>query len=143
MNLYLRIRGDTIVFLRELTEFVWYIGREFADPVFMSSLSVVKWIHLNNGDEGLVEFFTRVFTTLHPNGRFILEAQPWESYQKAARLSTELKESYEKLTIRPDEFERILLEDIGFTSVEKLLDDSGKGFKRPLHVYRRAAGSWL
>lgn len=104
---------------------------------------MVKWIHLNNGDDGLIEFFTRVFTTLHPDGRFILEAQPWESYHKAARLSDELKESCSKLKLRPEDFERILLEDIGFTSVEKLIDESGKGFKRPLHVYRRAAGSWL
>lgn len=81
--------------------------------------------------------------SLHPNGRFILEPQPWESYQKAARLSDSLKESYGKIKVRPEDFERILLQDIGFTSVEKLSDDSGKGFKRPLHVYRRAAGSWL
>lgn len=104
---------------------------------------MVKWIHLNGGDDGVKEFFTRVFMTLHPDGRFILEPQPWESYQKAARLSDDLKDSMGKLTIKPDDFERILLEDIGFTSVEKLNDESGKGFKRPLHVYRRAAGSWL
>lgn len=81
--------------------------------------------------------------TLHPNGRFILEPQPWESYQKASRLSESLKESYTKLKTRPEDFERILLNEIGFESVEKLNDETGKGFKRPLHVYRRAQGSWL
>jgi 7SK snRNA methylphosphate capping enzyme len=81
--------------------------------------------------------------TLHPNGRFILEPQPWESYQKAARLSDSLKESYGNLKIRPMDFEKILLEEIGFQSVAKLTDESGKGFVRPLHVYKKIGGSWL
>lgn len=83
-------------------------------------------------------------------------------------MSPELKESYHALELRPDDFERRLLQDIGFKSMEKLseADEGGKnrlspavtslsdalsvnvnvanlGFKRPLHVYHKAAGSWL
>ena len=49
-------------------------------------LSVSKWIHLNNGDEGLLAFFRRVFSVLRPGGSFILEPQEWESYHKAKRM---------------------------------------------------------
>lgn len=91
----------------------------------------------------MIDFFTRVFTTLHPSGRFILEPQPWSSYMKAARLVPELKESYNTVKLRPTDFERILLEEIGFQKVEKLSDVDEGGFKRPLHVYIKAAGSWL
>lgn len=90
-------------------------------------LSVAKWIHLNGGDEGLIDFFTRVFTTLHPDGRFILEPQPWSSYAKASRMTPELKASYQSLKLRPDEFERILLEEIGFQKVEKLSEQDEGG----------------
>lgn len=91
-----------------------------------------KWIHLNQGDGGLVEFFTRVYKTLLPSGRFIFEAQPWLSYAKAGRLSEALKESYGRIKLRPEDFERILLEEIGFQKVEKLTEDSGEGEYQPL-----------
>ena len=49
-------------------------------------LSVSKWIHLNNGDDGLLAFFRRIFSVLRPGGSFILEPQEWESYHKAKRM---------------------------------------------------------
>lgn len=50
------------------------------------SLSVTKWIHLNEGDDGLRRFFERVHSVLQPGGLFILEPQEWETYAKAKRL---------------------------------------------------------
>ena len=52
------------------------------------AFSVTKWIHLNNGDEGIKTFFQRVYDSLVPGGTFVLEAQPWESYAKARKLNT-------------------------------------------------------
>lgn len=49
-------------------------------------LSVTKWIHLNEGDEGIRRFFQRVHSVLRPAGVFILEPQEWETYAKARRL---------------------------------------------------------
>ncbi|KAJ1654744.1 hypothetical protein IWQ61_005371, partial [Dispira simplex] len=43
------------------------------------ALSVTKWIHLNQGDEGLGRFFMKVFQQLEPGGRFILEPQPFRT----------------------------------------------------------------
>ena len=74
-----------------------------------------------------MEFFTRVFTTLLPSGRFILEAQPWPSYAKAARISDSLKQGLGLLKLRPENFEKILLSEIGFQRADKLIDENGEG----------------
>lgn len=50
------------------------------------SFSLTKWIHLNDGDDGLLELFRRVNTVLRPGGIFILEPQEWETYAKAKRM---------------------------------------------------------
>jgi len=50
------------------------------------SLSVTKWIHLNDGDAGIRAFFRRVNEVLRPGGSFVLEIQPSDSYHKARRM---------------------------------------------------------
>lgn len=52
----------------------------------MIRLSITKWIHLNDGDEGIRAFFRRVYDCLRPGGAFVLEIQPWNSYGKARRM---------------------------------------------------------
>jgi len=52
------------------------------------SFSISKWIHLNEGDEGLKSFFRRVYNVLKAGGSFVLEPQPWESYAKARRMDS-------------------------------------------------------
>jgi len=54
---------------------------------FFYRFSVSKWIHLNEGDEGLRQFFRKVYSVLKTGGAFLLEPQPWESYAKARRMS--------------------------------------------------------
>ncbi|KAL2342543.1 hypothetical protein Fmac_003828 [Flemingia macrophylla] len=44
-------------------------------------LSVSKWIHLNWGDDGLITLFAEAWKLLRPGGVFILEPQPWKSYE--------------------------------------------------------------
>nr|XP_017220565.1 PREDICTED: probable RNA methyltransferase At5g51130 isoform X3 [Daucus carota subsp. sativus] len=54
-------------------------------------LSVTKWIHLNWGDEGLINLFTKIWKLLQPGGMLILEPQPWSSYAKNHKVSEGLQ----------------------------------------------------
>ncbi|CDO71401.1 hypothetical protein BN946_scf184908.g159 [Trametes cinnabarina] len=77
------------------------------------AFSVSKWIHLNEGDEGIRRFFRKVHNVLEPGGTFVLEPQEWDTYAKAKRMDPKLKENAKHLELRPDDFENIL-RDIGF-----------------------------
>ncbi|KIJ24927.1 hypothetical protein M422DRAFT_194134 [Sphaerobolus stellatus SS14] len=83
------------------------------------AFSISKWIHLNEGDEGLKQFFKKVFKFLRPGGKFLLEPQAWENYRKAKRLDSTMKEVGSTLQIRPDDFPE-MLKEIGFATYERL-----------------------
>lgn len=50
-------------------------------------LGLTKWVHLQWGDVGVARLFRRVYQSLGPSGLFILEAQPWSSYNRSKRAS--------------------------------------------------------
>jgi len=104
------------------------------DVVIAFSLS--KWIHIHNGDEGLIKFFERVYTVLNPNGSFVLEPQSWESYAKAKRMDTVLKEKANNLKLRPEGFQTIL-EGIGFVLDQSMGPIGEGGFQRSINLYRK------
>ncbi|RKO90631.1 Bicoid-interacting protein 3-domain-containing protein, partial [Blyttiomyces helicus] len=79
-------------------------------------LSVTKWIHLNWGDEGIRRLFRRCYHTLEKGGRLILEPQPLNGYKKRADMSDEMKRHFTEMKLVPDDFERVLLEEVGFAS---------------------------
>lgn len=96
-------------------------------------LSVVKWIHLNWGDEGLVEFFIQTYRALRPGGAFILEPQPWSSYLRNFRVSEACRQNFRTMILRPDHFPGILLEHVGFKFCEEIsleVPNSTQGFSR-------------
>lgn len=83
--------------------------------------SLTKWIHINNKDEGLLRFFQRVYNALRTDGYFIVEPQTWSSYlKKKMKLGVKLKENINSLKLRPDQFESILMKNIGFRKVWKI-----------------------
>ncbi|KAI0700777.1 Bicoid-interacting protein 3-domain-containing protein [Cytidiella melzeri] len=100
------------------------------------ALSVSKWIHLNGGDDGLMQFFRRVYAALKPGGTFVFEPQEWDGYAKAKRMSHTLKENGNKLQIRPERFEDILTQ-AGFSPPEHLGRPGEGGFRRPIDLYRK------
>ena len=98
-------------------------------------LSVIKWIHLEHLDEGLVKFFHKCNASLASGGYLVLEAQGWDSYLKAVRpnAAPHFAKNLERLRYRPE------------TSFTKLLQDEGLNLcatsdqlRRPITIYRKA-----
>ena len=100
----------------------------------ITCLSVTKWVHLSQGDEGLLALFRKVYALLRPGGRFLLEPQPWKSYKKRKYVSEEAKQHFAAIKIRPDAFAETLRTVIGFAEVQDLgyPEGASKGFRRPI-----------
>ncbi|CAN0243435.1 unnamed protein product [Scytosiphon promiscuus] len=102
--------------------------------------SIVKWIHINGGDDVLREVFRKAYSLLQRGGRLILEPQPWKSYRKSARQhgSAEAREIVGKIKLRPSDFPALLTDEVGFRSWEEVgLPSEGVGgfAKRSVHVF--------
>lgn len=104
-------------------------------------LSISKWVHLNNGDDGLKRFFRRAYANLKPGGKFILEPQAWSSYSKRRKLTPTIFENYKKIRLFPDKFKDFLLHDVGFATSQKLQtpQHTARGFQRPIIVYTKGS----
>ena len=98
------------------------------------ALSVVKWIHLQHLDEGLVKFFRKCKTSLASGGYLILEAQGWDSYLKAVRpnAAPHFAKNLERLQYRPETSFARLLHDEGFN-----LYVTSDQLRRPISIYRK------
>ncbi|KAG2718400.1 hypothetical protein I3843_03G210900 [Carya illinoinensis] len=101
-------------------------------------LSVTKWIHLNWGDEGLITLFSKIWRLLHPGGILVLEPQPWKSYVSNCQVSETTAINFKNIILRPEHFQEILLDKIGFRKVEDItssLSGSKTGFNRPIWLF--------
>ncbi|KAF9030127.1 Bin3-domain-containing protein [Hymenopellis radicata] len=98
------------------------------------AFSITKWIHLNQGDDGIRTFFKRVWSCLRPGGTFVLEPQAWETYKKAKRINQSFKDKAIELALRPEGFEAILTE-MGFSPAEHHGVIGDGGFRRPVDLY--------
>eukprot|EP01130_Rhizamoeba_saxonica_P000833 TRINITY_DN10738_c0_g1_i1.p1 TRINITY_DN10738_c0_g1~~TRINITY_DN10738_c0_g1_i1.p1 ORF type:complete len:270 (-),score=49.22 TRINITY_DN10738_c0_g1_i1:115-924(-) len=85
----------------------------------VSCMSVIKWMHINNGDDVIRKVFKQIYDSLNDGGIFILEAQPWKSYKRKYFTSENAKLNWNKLEIKPEDFPEILL-DIGFQLLHNL-----------------------
>ncbi|KAJ0261809.1 hypothetical protein HA466_0048560 [Hirschfeldia incana] len=103
-------------------------------------LSVTKWVHLNWGDDGLITLFSKIWRLLNPGGIFVVEPQPWKSYEKNRRVSETTAMNYRNIVLRPEHFQNILLDKIGFRTVEDLtssLSGASKGFDRQVLAFQK------
>ncbi|KAF8052950.1 hypothetical protein N665_1483s0002 [Sinapis alba] len=103
-------------------------------------LSVTKWVHLNWGDDGLITLFSKIWRLLNPGGIFVMEPQPWKSYEKNRRVSETTAMNYRTIVLRPEHFQNILLDKIGFRTVEDLtssLSGVNKGFDRQILAFQK------
>ncbi|KAF8036295.1 hypothetical protein BT93_C2120 [Corymbia citriodora subsp. variegata] len=129
---------EIVSFRRENFVLAWTDAHESYDTILC--LSVTKWIHLNWGDEGLITLFSKIWQLLRQGGIFILEAQPWRSYDKNRLVSETTAANYDKIMYPPEDFQDILLDKIGFRTVEDLtsgLSGTKAGFNRPVLAFRK------
>ncbi|KAI3910222.1 hypothetical protein MKW92_053109 [Papaver armeniacum] len=106
----------------------------------VTCFSVTKWIHLNWGDEGLITLFRNIWRLLRPGGILVLEPQPWKSYKSNYQVSETATLNYHSIVFHPCFFQEILLDKIGFRTVESCtssLPGSATGFNRPLFAFRK------
>lgn len=101
--------------------------------------SLTKWIHLNHGDAGLMIFFRTLYELLSPGGTVVMEYQPWKSYERNKNSSEITKAVFKSICIRPEHFESILVDEIGFIIASRLGKplEEAKGFDRPILILRR------
>jgi SAM-dependent methyltransferase len=51
----------------------------------ITAFSLLKWLHITQGDEGLKCFFRRSFALLRPGGRLVLSVPHWASYRRTVK----------------------------------------------------------
>uniref|UniRef100_A0A0G4I216 RNA methyltransferase n=1 Tax=Chromera velia CCMP2878 TaxID=1169474 RepID=A0A0G4I216_9ALVE len=79
------------------------------------ALSVSKWIHLHNGDDGIRAFFRKCYRVLKPGGLLVLEPQPWTSYRKARQdMTEEMRETMRNIVMHPRYFLDYLTQEMDF-----------------------------
>lgn len=74
-------------------------------------------MHLHHGDEGLMNFFRKFYASLSAGGILVLEYQMWIKYAKSAKLTNT---NVDDLKLRPENFPKILTEEIGFSKYTEL-----------------------
>ncbi|KAK4280918.1 hypothetical protein QN277_012471 [Acacia crassicarpa] len=103
-------------------------------------MSVTKWIQLNWGDDGLLKLFAKTWKMLQPGGVFVLEPQPWKSYENSRGVSETSAINYRNIMFRPEKFQEILLDKVGFRTVEDVTSELSRtktGFDRPVLVFKK------
>mmetsp|Transcript_5651 Transcript_5651/g.15800 ORF Transcript_5651/g.15800 Transcript_5651/m.15800 type:complete len:540 (-) Transcript_5651:1787-3406(-) len=102
--------------------------------------SVVKWIHLHVGDEGMKKVFRKLAQGLAPGGVLVMEPQPMKSYRQAFRkqVMPSHVHMWSSLKFLPDLFPEFLQKDCRLQLLQKLtVDGSTKGFDRPIFVFQK------
>ncbi|KAJ5112345.1 hypothetical protein N7532_000390 [Penicillium argentinense] len=96
-------------------------------------LSVTKWLHLNNGDAGIVTLFAHIQSILNEEG-YLVEPQPMSNCARASKRNKELRETYKTLQIKPSFDDELKAQ--GFERILEFKRDE-EGFARPVHVWRK------
>ncbi|CAK9252434.1 unnamed protein product [Sphagnum jensenii] len=106
-------------------------------------LSVSKWIHLNLGDEGLLRFFRTLFDLCSSGGLLVFEFQTWKSYLNKKKVNEHIKQVFPTIQIRPEMFEGILTNKIGFTVMDRrgATVTEAKGYHRPILILQKVERS--
>lgn len=137
--------NNELAVLPNIPEIIFKIGNfltyDFKDEVYdvITCFSVLKWIHLNYGDEGILVAFYKIWKLLKPNGLFILEIEAFKSYNKRKELTENTLYTYNNIRVKPSDFKDFLIDQEYFEVVEEIdcCNDNKKGYKRPIIVFRK------
>jgi 7SK snRNA methylphosphate capping enzyme len=99
-------------------------------------LSVVKWVHLNWGDAGLMRLLLKIYNSLKINGHLILDIHSWKSYKKKKTFSSTFQYTFCTITIKPI---WILdrLTKLGFELERKIDYGYETDLKRPIYILKK------
>lgn len=105
---------------------------------FVLCFSVTKWVHFVYGDPGVRNLFRRCLKRLKPGGILVLEPQEWQSYKKKRHLTPEIRQMVATIEMPPQAFGEFL-KGLGMEHLGTLdpPSEGPKGFRRPIHLYRR------
>ena len=113
----------------------WMLTPTSSTPQYdiILALSVVKWLHLQYLDQGLLSFFHKCGQSLRAQGYLVIELQLWSSYEKAVKpgKSPLLAPNLAELSLRPDDFDDLLAKE-GFEVVA-----SSDHLPRKITIYRK------
>lgn len=101
-------------------------------------LSVTKWVHLNWGDDGIKNLFKKMYQSIRPGGKLVLECQHWKSYARRKKLTPAIYKNYAEIQILPYEFPQYL-QTIGFVDWQTIGTPfhTQKGFRRPIWIFSK------
>lgn len=110
------------------------LGREDSQGYdCITALSVAKWIHIDNYDDGLRRFFARVAACLRSDGGvFIIEVQPYKSYKQTLKVTpptSQARRNYYALRVLPDDFPWILTVELGLFGPYSIKEAGQEGKK--------------
>ncbi|KAM8914362.1 pre-miRNA 5'-monophosphate methyltransferase [Spinachia spinachia] len=102
-------------------------------------LAVTMWVHLNHGDDGLLQLLSRLASI---SQHLLLEAQPWKCYRSAARRLRKLGRSdfdhFKSLRIRGDVAQRAREHLERHCDMELVQSFGSTAWDRELLLFRRS-----
>lgn len=99
-------------------------------------LSVIKWIHLNWGDAGLMRLLLKIYNSLKTNGRLILDIHSWKSYKKKKTFSSTFQYTFCTISIKPYWILDRLMK-LGFELERKIDYGYETDLKRPIYILKK------
>ena len=110
------------------------LGHQLQSYDVVICFGLTKWVHLNQGDRGLLTLFRKLYAFLKPGGRLLFAAQPWRSYNEKSRMSQDVHAHYKAIKLKPDGFLDFLTQRVGFKAVGSLPYTKPSGEKRAVHL---------
>lgn len=98
--------------------------------------SVTMWIHINNGDEGLIDFLNFIQDI---SETIIIEPQPWKSYRNAQRRMRKSGSSfplYELIKIK-NNIDKVIEDVLTTDPFKKVYESPASAWNRKIQSYQR------